>query len=101
MRGCRPHDRQAIPARHDEETLPGRRGAIVGGDEFAPLDLIAERLQLPDPDPEREPDAIRARPVVLKKRPPFLELLDVLKDDDAWPHCFSPAHHDPCEAPDR
>src|SRR5690606_33171874 len=91
---CRPGDGLAIAASDQVQPLADRRRAVVAGSDLAPLDRIAGIAKLRDPSPEAVAGTAGIRLAGRIKRPPGLELLDVLEADHARLHGPSPAHDD-------
>jgi len=99
MRGLWPDDRLTVAAGDEEQALSRGRRAVVGGDQRAPLDHIAEIPEVADPGAERLALAVWAW-LASDDRPPALELLHVLEHDDARPDLCRPPDHHPREAAD-
>ena len=83
MRRLGPDDRSVIPPGDHEEALADGRRAVIAGPEFPPVDAIAAGPELSDERAEPLPFRGFNNAAFVVERPPFRELLDVLKDDDA------------------
>jgi hypothetical protein len=81
VRRRRPGDLMPAAARHDEQPLPCRRVAVVGGVEDAILDLVAERLERLEERPVRLALLALQRLAVRADRAPRAELRHVLDQD--------------------
>ncbi len=101
VRRLRPNDGLAVAARDHEEALADRRRAIVAGAQLAELQLVAQLAKLAAPLAERLARAILDREALIAERPPGLELLNVLQQDQVWLHPLRPQDYNPCEIADR
>ena len=95
----RPEDGPPVAPGHQEEPLADGGGSVVRRHQLPPLYVVAQRGQLshklleglPHPGLDGLPSP---------HRPPGLELLHVLQDDDPGANCPGPSQGDPGEAPD-
>ena len=83
MRRLGPDDGAVIPPGDHEKALADGRRAVIAGPEFPPVDAVAAGTELSDERAEPLPLRGFNDAAFVVERPPFRELLDVLKDDDA------------------
>lgn len=106
MRRLGPDDGPVIPPGDHEKALADGRRAVIAGPEFPPVDAVAAGTELSDERAEPLPLRGLDYAAFVVERPPFRELLDVLKDDDAGspvPQFGNPAihkHHGQLTPPD-
>src|SRR5262249_19970437 len=96
VRRDRPGDRPAIAARHQDEALPRRGVAIVGGVELAPFRIEAEPADGVDPGAEIFALArLDRRASARVDRAPADDFADVLDDDALDAQLGEPGHDVP------
>ena len=95
--GLRPDNRLPVTAGDQIEALTRGRRTVVRRDQLPIFHGVAQRLELEYELPERGTCQSFDR-LALPHRPPRLELLHILQNDDAGPYRCRPAQRDPRKA---